>query len=205
MLFPTLFASYFASRPEPYTFTLTAGREDSGDLDEISITNYLLPWFLVPTVLFVGPALSSSHLLGLIEKANWRIYTVILLHVQTWAEFTSLGLSFPICKMTRAFLAFLVNHDTFDFLVVNKWQPPTHFPCLPHRLFYLFIFSVCFILLDMPSVYVIAENPINCIIGRRGAVAHTGKNLLFSHECFRQSAMMGNEMCGKIQGEWRCL
>lgn len=30
---------------------------------------------------------------------------------------------------------------------------------------------------------------------------NTGKNLLFSHECFRQSAMMGNEVCGKVQGE----
>lgn len=31
--------------------------------------------------------------------------------------------------------------------------------------------------------------------------SNTGKNLLFSHECFRQSAMMGNEVCGKVQGE----
>jgi hypothetical protein len=53
----------------------------------------------------------------------------------------------------------------------------------------------------MPSVYVNSETPINCIIGRRWGVTYTGKNLLFSHECFRQSAMMGNEMCGKIQGE----
>jgi hypothetical protein len=62
-------------------------------------------------------------------------------------------------------------------------------------------FPLCFFHLDMPSVYVISEAPVNCIIGRRQGVTHTGKNLLFSHECFRQSAMMGNEMCGKIQGE----
>lgn len=53
----------------------------------------------------------------------------------------------------------------------------------------------------MPSVYGVSENPTNCIIGRRWGVTNIGKNLLFSHECFRQSAMMGNEMCGKIQGE----